>query len=252
MDDKIREHWCSRAEMGKTAGTNDFMLKDLELTLIGERVDKGCRVLDVGCGNGVSLIHLAQNNDCTGVGLDFAEKMVESAQTSAVEQGLADRISFRTGQVPGLPEDLSDFDWAVSERCLQNLDGDASQRQAFAEIIRVLRPGGRYLMIESSTQGLERINELRTGLDLERIEAPWHNQFLNENSVEDWGGDLARLEEMIPFSSTYYFLSRVVYARLARDSGEELVYDSPINKIGCALPPIGNLGPTRAWLWRRL
>ena len=106
-------------------------------------------------------------------------------------------------------------------------------------------------MIESFNQGLERTNELRSRLGLERIEPPWHNVFLDETAVIRWATDEFRLEEKVAFSSTYHLLSRVVYARLAKDKGEELKYDSDINLLACELPPIGDFGPVRLWLWRR-
>ena len=57
--------------------------------------------------------------------------------------------------------------------------------------------------------------------------------------------------EVIPFTSTYYLLSRVVYARLAKDRNEELRYDSEINQLALKLPSFGDLGAVRLWVWRR-
>jgi len=70
--------------------------------------------------------------------------------------------------------------------------------------------------------------------------------------VPKWATDDFILEEVVPFSSTYHFLSRVVYASLARDKGEELKYDSDINILACKLPIVGNFGPVRLWQWRRM
>ena len=75
--------------------------------------------------------------------------------------------------------------------------------------------------------------------------------FIDETAVPKWANDQFSLEEVIPFSSTYHFLSRVVYAGLARDKGEKLRYDSDINMLACKLPIVGNFGPARLWLWRR-
>jgi hypothetical protein len=147
---------------------------------------------------------------------------------------------------------MGEFDYALAERCLINLDSHETQHKAFLEIMSFLKPGGYYLMIESFVQGLERINELRTLLKLERIDPPWHNVFMDENLVPQWANESYALVRVVPFSSTYYFLSRVVYASLARDRGEELRYDSDINLLACNLPPIGDFGPTRLYLWQRL
>jgi len=245
------EFWNSRAELGQTAGTYDFPLKNLELKTILETIQPATAVLDVGCGNGETLITLAREKECRGVGVDFSEKMIESAKASANAAGFTDRLAFRVCAVPGLPADLGEFNYAITERSLINLDSAATQRQAFLEIMSHVKPGGYYLMIESSIQGLERTNELRAILELEQMDAPWHNVFIDETVVPDWATPEFSLEEVIPFSSTYHFLSRVVYAGLARDRGEELRYDSEINLLACKLPVVGNFGPVRLWLRRR-
>jgi hypothetical protein len=47
-------------------------------------------------------------------------------------------------------------------------------------------------------------------------------------------------------------LSRVVYAKLAEKSGEELRYDSDINMLAAQLPQeIGEFGPVKACIWRK-
>lgn len=245
------EFWNKRAGLKEIAGTNDFPLKGLELNLILDKIPEQSSVLDVGCGNGETLKRLAREKECTGVGLDFSEQMITLARDTSAHEGLSDKLRFQVAILPDLPENLGQFDYALTERCLINLDSEATQRQAFLRIMSHVKPGGRYLMIESSIQGLERTNELRQLLELERMEPPWHNVFLNESSVENWGTEEFILDEVVPFTSTYHFLSRVVYARLAADKNEELKYDSDINMLACRLPIVGNFGPVRLWNWRR-
>ncbi len=248
--DRKLEFWNSRARLGEAAGTNDVPLKTLELRTILDRIQPGSSVLDVGCGNGDTLVRLALERGCTGVGVDFATEMIDAARAASASRGCGGTLGFRVGAVPGLPTDLGAFDYALSERCLINVDTVEAQHEAFRDIMRHVKPAGRYLMIESFRQGLERTNELRAILDLEPIEPPWHNLFLDEATVAGWAGDEFAVDEVVPFSSTYHFLSRVVYARLARDRGEELRYDSDINRLACRLPIVGDFGPVRLWVWR--
>jgi ubiquinone/menaquinone biosynthesis C-methylase UbiE len=243
------EFWNSRASIGENSGTNDFLLKGLEVELLLERVPKNSSVLDIGCGNGLTLLQLRQEKGCTGVGIDFSPDMIELAQQTAKEHGFEDELSFCVGNVEALESDLGQFDIVLTERCLQNLDDSDRQHKAFLGIMKHVRAAGRYFMIESFIEGLERTNKLRCSLGLEKIDPPWHNVFLKEELVKKWATSEYVLEEIYPFSSTYYFLSRVVYAKIAHDKGEELRYDSDINLVSCKLPPIGNFGPTRLYQW---
>jgi len=245
-----RKFWNSRAAIGQKAGTDDFVLKQLKLDLILRRIPRGVSMLDVGCGNGETLVRLASQNGCTGTGIDFSSEIIAVATAGAKAANCHDRLSFREAYLPSLPQDIGEFDDALSERCFINLADANEQHNAFEGIMSHLKPGGHFLMIESFIQGLHKSNELRRRLDLEPIDPLWHNCSLDEEIVSTWANKDFILEETLPFTSTYHFLSRVIYARLAADSGKVLRYDSDINKLALKLPGIGDLGPVRLWLWR--
>ena len=248
-DAKKREFWDERAAKASHPGTDDFILKRLEVDLILRVIGPGSSVLDVGCGDGETLVALAEQRGCTGVGVDFAEQMVAAANARAGASTAAGRLRFQRGELPSLPADLGRFDYVLTERCLINVTAD-QQRAAFDALIEHVRPGGQYLMIESFRQGLDRSNALRAALGLDPIAPPWHNAFLDEDAVATWGGR-AVLKQRLPFTSTYHFLSRVIYARLATDRGEQMRYDSDINLLSLRLPPFGDCGPVQLWTWER-
>lgn len=251
INDKKLEFWNARSGLGEIAGSNDFILKRIETKLILERIRPHSSVLDIGCGNGDTLIQLSLKNNCNGVGIDFAPDMIKAAEAACKTARMENQLQFEVGHVPGLRPNLGEFDFVITERCLINLDDAGSQKQAFYEIMQHVMPNGVYLMIEDSLDGLEKLNAMRLMLDLEPIGVPWHNVFLRESDVARWANDHCLMEEFIPFTSTYYFLSRVIYARLARDKGEELRYDSDINMLAPILPSIGDIGAVRLWVWRR-
>lgn len=59
------------------------------------KLERGCRVADVGCGAGRALIRLAQKFPrVTAVGYDVHSPSIERARTLAAEAGLSDRIRF--------------------------------------------------------------------------------------------------------------------------------------------------------------
>lgn len=252
MNKKVKDFWDDRSGLGGLAGTDDFILSEIEQDFIVETVPNGARVLDIGCGNAQTLLHLAQENDCYGVGLDFSDQMADLARRSVKESGLQGKIEIHCHQVPPLPATFGQFDIVLSQRCLVNLATAEEQRDAIHCIQEVLKPGGLYLMIESSEEGLENTNVLRRSLGLDAIEPPWHNRFFRESEVLTWQTKTFAVKKMFHISSTYHFLSRVIYAALAAERGEELRYDSDINLLSTKLPQdIGEFGPVKAWIWQR-
>lgn len=250
--DSLLEFWNQRAGLGTLAGTNDFMLTEIEQKFIADVVPAGSRILDIGCGNAMSLIKLASEKGCTGVGIDFSDRMVAESKKFVVERGLEHKISIYQNAVPPAPTQYGIFDVVMSNRALINLRTTEEQRQAIQCIPRILCPGGMYLMIECSLDGGELTNIMRRQLGLEPINPPWHNLFFREAEVESWQTEDFKIEQFLHISSLYHFLSRVVYAKFAEMKGEELKYDSDINKIALMLPQqIGNFGPVKAWIWRK-
>ncbi len=251
--EKVHEFWKERARYGQNAGTNDFMLKHLEENVLLQYIPQEANVLDVGCGNGSTLIRLVQEKGCQGIGLDYSDNLLELANQAAIENGVQDKLRFMKQDVLGLSEDIGSFQHIFTQRCLINLETKKEQEQAFARIIRLLPPGGFYYMIEAFNDGNRVLNELRGPLGLEPMTAPWHNQFFELNEVLNWAGTHpVRVQLVSHFASTYYFLSRVVYAKLAADRGEELRYDSDINKVSLLLPPVGEFGATKLIVWQKI
>ncbi|HYU64712.1 MAG TPA: class I SAM-dependent methyltransferase [Candidatus Paceibacterota bacterium] len=249
LEQKKRAFWDERAA-GDNPGSNDFTLKRLEMKLILERIPKSSRILEVGSGAGEALVALAKEKNCTGVGIDFSEAMVRRARVYAKKNRCDKKVRFEVGKTPDLPSHLGTFDFVLTERCLVNLNSRDAQKKAFIELMSHLKSGGQYLMIEDFQDGLDNTNAFRKMLKLYRIDPPWHNIFLTQKQIDSWESSSHILKEVIPFSSTYYFLSRVVYAGLERDV-RKLKYDSEINLLSCKLAPVGDFGATKAWLWKR-
>ncbi len=106
----------------------------------------GQRLLDVGCGLGEAALGLAQDLGEGGevVGVDRSERMLRVARSNA---GAARcRVRFIVGDACSLDEADASFDAARSERTLQWLADPAA---AVAELVRVVRPGGRVSLIDT-------------------------------------------------------------------------------------------------------
>ncbi|WP_329079194.1 MULTISPECIES: class I SAM-dependent methyltransferase [unclassified Streptosporangium] len=101
-------------------------------------IDDSSFVLDVGCGCGNFLIHLARRFGCRGEGLDLSVERVKFAREAlAAETGLD--IGFRQGSVIQMPYETGTFSHVVSQDALCLVPDKPSSHR---EIHRVLRPGG--------------------------------------------------------------------------------------------------------------
>jgi SAM-dependent methyltransferase len=107
---------------------------------------EGERLLDVGCGRGEASLELAEDLGERGelVGIDASESMLRVARSNAGRARC--RVRFSVGDACRLDEPGASFDAARSERTLQWLADPAA---AVAEMVRVVRPGGRISLIDT-------------------------------------------------------------------------------------------------------
>lgn len=111
---------------------NHFMLGGIE---------RGETVLDLGCGAGTDLLIAAQMTGAEGraIGVDMTSAMLERARHSAADMGL-ENVELHESLIEALPIDDASIDVVISNGVIDLVpDKDA----VFAEIDRVLRPGGR-------------------------------------------------------------------------------------------------------------
>lgn len=102
------------------------------------KVEKGKKVLDVGCGKGVTACYLAHKYGCEVVGVDSSEKMVKYAMRIAKKRRSADRVSFIRADAHDLPFEDEGFDIVLAECTTTLLDKD----KAFADFLRVTKHDG--------------------------------------------------------------------------------------------------------------
>ena len=102
---------------------------------------EGETVLDLGSGGGIDVLLSARRVGPSGraIGVDMTDEMLTLARRNAAEAGAAN-VEFRKGTIESLPLDDASVDVVISN-CVINLASDKAA--VFAEIARVLRPGGR-------------------------------------------------------------------------------------------------------------
>ncbi len=97
-------------------------------------------VLDIGSGLGGPSRYLAATYGCTVQGIDLSPAFVEAARYLAERAGLADQVSYSTGDALALPFADGSFDVAWTQHVAMNI---ADRDRLYAGIHRVLRPDGR-------------------------------------------------------------------------------------------------------------
>jgi SAM-dependent methyltransferase len=102
----------------------------------------GQTVLDLGSGAGLDAFVARAEVGADGhvIGVDMTAEMIAKARANAKQSGYLN-VEFRLGEIEHLPV-LSDSVDVVISNCVLNLVPD--KRRAFAEIFRVLRPGGHF------------------------------------------------------------------------------------------------------------
>ncbi|MGH8932476.1 MAG: class I SAM-dependent methyltransferase [Egibacteraceae bacterium] len=110
---------------------------------VAERAPSGGKILEVAPGPGYLSIALAKTGAYTVTGLDISETFVEIARKNAADAGV--QVEFRQGNASAMPFDADSFDFLVCCAAFKNFSEPV---RALSEMCRVLRPGGKALIID--------------------------------------------------------------------------------------------------------
>ncbi len=134
---------------------------------LAEGLTERSEVLDIGCGTGDIAVALHEKFKCRVTGIDFSQEMVEHCLTTHGDKG----ITFRKGNILALEIPDGALDTVLS---LSVLEWVKDYRGAVAEVARVLKPGGRWIVSipnwGSITRRLELLlSRLRSGSYLREL-----------------------------------------------------------------------------------
>lgn len=115
----------------------------------------GDRALDVGCGHGVLLIAAAQKlTTGRAVGVDIwsqrdqADNRPDVTLENAMLEGVRDRVSLCSADARALPFGNETFDVVLSSLAIHNIAAASERQRAIEDMARVLKRGGRILIID--------------------------------------------------------------------------------------------------------
>ncbi len=124
---------------------------------------RGEMVVDIGCGAGTDLLLAARQVGPSGraIGFDMTEAMRDRARASAAAAGLA-QVEVHQADATALPLADASVDVVISNGVLNLVP---EKEKAFAEIRRLLRPGGR-LQLADIVLDAELGEDVRRNIDL--------------------------------------------------------------------------------------
>ena len=170
-DEIYRRLWRDNVHMGTWKHPDDTIDTAMARTnrIMAERgeVDGDRFVLDVGSGYGASARFLAAERGCRVHGVNISLKENELARERNKEAGLDDRVSIEYGDFHALPYDDESFDVVWSQEAL--LHG-VDKPQILDECLRVLRPGGRFVLSDLLVR--KHLTEEERGPIYARVKAP--------------------------------------------------------------------------------
>ncbi|MCU1597818.1 MAG: hypothetical protein QOK08_555 [Actinomycetota bacterium] len=115
------------------------------------------RALDIGCGRGAVTVQLAlrlPEGHVTGIDLwrsvDQSGNSVAATEANLKLNGVADRVTLATADMTRLPFGDNTFDLATASLSIHNVPSSRGRAAALREAIRVLKPGGKLLIVDIS------------------------------------------------------------------------------------------------------
>lgn len=107
------------------------------------------QILDIACGTGDYSIAIARraHPDTVVTGVDLTEAMLQVMRSKVEKEGLVGRIVAEQGNAEAMRFADNRFDRATIAFGIRNFE---HREQALREILRVLKPGGRLVILELS------------------------------------------------------------------------------------------------------
>jgi ubiquinone/menaquinone biosynthesis C-methylase UbiE len=209
---EIQKYW----EQPTTVSIIDSNLHELEIAAASRHLLPTDQLADVGCGNGVATVRYARKvKRC--LGLERSAHMRELAARHARAAGV-ENVAFEEFDILTSPIPTAEFDAIVSQRMLINLASWEEQMEGLRNLHRMLKVGGRAILIENTNDAFQAMNDVRVELGLAPVPQHWHNRFFDYAEFIGFvrgGFQLLHFEDF----GLYYLLTRVFTQMFASFEG---------------------------------
>jgi len=160
MSNDLRKFYQTSKDYRRELKSHDQESFQLFSSIVGDHVVRGARVLDIGCGTGLSSFLFGQSG-YRAVGFDWTEGFIER-QLQA--EKIAGSLDYVVGDAGSLPFQQETFDAVVSYAFIEHV---ADVSKVFLEMLRVLKRSGKLVVIApnllSPYKPLENLRKLLKG-----------------------------------------------------------------------------------------
>jgi demethylmenaquinone methyltransferase/2-methoxy-6-polyprenyl-1,4-benzoquinol methylase/phosphoethanolamine N-methyltransferase len=156
-------HWASEYDIFSGLMGMGVNRPNSRMVIELAKVKAGDKVLDVGCGTGNLTLTAKTATGTSGAvyGIDASPEMIDVARKKAKQAG--SDVVFDVGLIEKIAFPDATFDVVINRLVIHHLPDDL-KRKGFAEIFRVLKPGGHFLLADFKPPSNPVLNHLTSVL----------------------------------------------------------------------------------------
>jgi ubiquinone/menaquinone biosynthesis C-methylase UbiE len=241
MDYKLKkknyDFWVKRLKenIPEQVCTNDIAFDEVEDQQILSRLKNDCSILEIGCGTGILYEKISKKYNVKNyIGTDFVSELIDECNKKTSNKN----HKFQQLDMTEVSKDefIQKFDFIISKRAVQNVLDEQAQLHSIDDFGFFLKDDGYMILVESSKNAQNRLNNERAKYNLHEIIPPFINLFFDDDNVKNYKFKNVKLVEIVPFASDFYYITRLIYARYAKEYlNEKTSYEHPLEKIAISM-----------------